>query len=148
MPWIPNEYIDVCKSLFLEDCKYHGLQNKNYECVSDTSNSSHTTNNDYLCNYFEQNSLPVNENERNIGLVQGLLHLDSKNRSLNSLHKYKLIKNIFLKYNTTLPSSAPVERIFNAGNQILCPTRNRLTDDDFEILLYLKKNKSLRIYDI
>jgi len=88
LSWIPNEYIDVCKHLFLEECKYHGLQNENDECVSDTSNLSHTTNNDFFSNYFEQNSLTVDENERNIGLVQGLLYLDSKNRSLNSLHKY------------------------------------------------------------
>lgn len=102
----------------------------------------------FFFNYFEQNSLPVDENEKNIGLVQGLLYLDSKNRSLNSLHKYKVIKNIFLKYNTTLPSSAPVERIFSASNQILCPTRNRLNDNNFELLLYFKKNKSLRCLNV
>lgn len=80
--------------------------------------------------------------------MQGLLYLDSKNRSLNCLHKYNVIKNIFLKYNTTLPSSAPVVRIFSAGNQILRPTKNRLNDNNFEILLYLKKNKSLRYLNV
>lgn len=90
LSWIPNEYIDVCRRLFLEKCKYHGLQNENDECQSDISNSSHTTNNDFFSNYFEQisSSSIVDENEKNVGLVQGLLYLDSKNRSLNSLHKY------------------------------------------------------------
>jgi len=53
------------------------------------------------------------------------------------------IKQLFLHYNTTLPSSAPVERLLSAAALILTKKRNRLSDEQFESLLLLKVNKHL-----
>jgi hypothetical protein len=62
---------------------------------------------------------------------------------LESLHKYPRIKAIFPRFNTALPSSAPVERLFSAGPLILTARRNRLSDEFFETLLILKIHKSV-----
>jgi hypothetical protein len=67
--------------------------------------------------------------------------LDS-GKQIGILHKYPSILQIFLEYNTTLTSSAPVERLFRTGKLVLTPQRNRLTDYLFEKLLLLKKKSS------
>ena len=62
-------------------------------------------------------------------------------KTLGCLNKCPTIKKMFLKYNTTLPSSAPVERLFSLGNLVLTAKRNKLTDARFEKLLLMRYNK-------
>lgn len=70
--------------------------------------------------------------------MEGLSYLNNKKTDVSMLHEFKIIKKMFLKYNTTLPSSAPVERLFSAGAQIYTPQRNQLSDSHFEMLLIRK----------
>ena len=51
------------------------------------------------------------------------------------------IKDLFTKFNTPIPSSAAVERLFSTGKDVLKPKRSRLTDKHFKMLLFLRKNK-------
>lgn len=50
-----------------------------------------------------------------------------------------LIK-LFTKYNTPIPSSAAVERLFSIGKEILRARRCQLSDDMFERLMFMKSN--------
>ena len=62
-------------------------------------------------------------------------------KNIECLHKFLTVKRMLLKYNTTIPSSAPVERQFSLGNLVLTPRQNRFTPFRFEKLLSLWYNK-------
>lgn len=67
--------------------------------------------------------------------------LDDSNKTMDCLKTFPLIKELFLKYNTTLPSSGPVERLFSHGGNVLTPSRNRMTDKHMEQVLLLRYNR-------
>lgn len=50
---------------------------------------------------------------------------------------------LFLRYNTPLPSSASIERVFSYGSAILRPKRATLAAENFEALVFLKVNLPL-----
>jgi len=52
-----------------------------------------------------------------------------------------MIKKVFFKYNTPLPSSAPIERIFSVGSAVLTKKRGKMTDTNFEKVIMIKFNK-------
>uniref|UniRef100_A0A8C2Q316 HAT C-terminal dimerisation domain-containing protein n=1 Tax=Cyprinus carpio TaxID=7962 RepID=A0A8C2Q316_CYPCA len=56
------------------------------------------------------------------------------------LSRFPRIKEIAKQYNTPIPSSALVERLFSLGSIVLTPRRNRLSDKRFERLLLLQYN--------
>lgn len=89
-------------------------------------------------------SFSSTEKAQDKGIIQELdMYLNDNNRQLDSLRKYPLVQEVFLKFNTGIPSSAPVERLFSAGGQIMTPRRSRLSDEHFEMLLLLRSNKGL-----
>ena len=68
---------------------------------------------------------------------------DSYSASIDVLQRYPAVKTVFQKLNATVPSSAPVERLFSKGSLISVPRRNRLGDKRFEQLLLLQANGCL-----
>lgn len=72
-------------------------------------------------------------------------YLSDKRKDLAMLFDYPNILNIFIETNTTLPSRAPVERLFSQASIVLTCKRNRLKDLLFEHLLLLKVNDRTKI---
>jgi len=67
--------------------------------------------------------------------------LNDKNKSLSCLDNYPQIKKIFIKYNTSLTSSAAVERLFSFAGLIHSPCRSSMSDETFKKLVSLKGNQ-------
>jgi len=69
------------------------------------------------------------------------MYINDTSRDTDSLHRFPLVKKVFVAKNISLPSSAPVEQLFSIGGQILTPRRIGLCDEQFEELLMLRANK-------
>ena len=65
-------------------------------------------------------------------------YLRDPEKDIAMLDRYPQIKNIFLKYNTPIPTSAPVDRLFSQAAVVLTVRRNRLSDLLLEMLILLK----------
>ena len=59
-------------------------------------------------------------------------------KSLTILDQHQAVKSLFKTYNSFLPSSAPVERLFSFEGLIFVPKRSSLSDRNFENLLLVK----------
>ncbi|XP_056606530.1 zinc finger BED domain-containing protein 4 [Triplophysa dalaica] len=71
------------------------------------------------------------------------IYLEGTNKDLLCLSEFPGVKKLFIKFNTTLPSSVPVERLFSSGGNILTRKRSTLTDEQFERLLLLRYNSKV-----
>jgi len=99
-------------------------------------------NSSYLFGYEENNcsSSAVASSTSQVK-AEAMNFLSDDDKSLSRLHFFPAVQRLFLKFNTALPLSAPVERLFSIPGLIKTSRRNRLSDSNFEKLLMLKVNK-------
>ncbi|XP_077415188.1 zinc finger BED domain-containing protein 4 [Vanacampus margaritifer] len=67
-------------------------------------------------------------------------YVEGTGKSLECLQDFPRVKQLFLKYNTTLPSTAPIQRLFSQKGNLATSQRNVLTDDYFERIQLLRYN--------
>ncbi|XP_024128896.1 uncharacterized protein LOC112147011 [Oryzias melastigma] len=70
-------------------------------------------------------------------------YVEGTGKSLECLQDFPRVKQLFLKYNTTLPSTAPVQRLFSQKGNLVTSQRNFLTDDYFERIQLLRYNSNI-----
>jgi hypothetical protein len=138
--WLPDDKKDQCRQLFVEAVRKLDEQSTNAgDGVSASSKlrSTHTVDDDEFFDFKDTQAadVAVNEVEKECASYIGDQETD-----LTILSKYLRVKRVFVKFNTTLPSSAAVERLFSTAGQIEVPRRNCLSDPTFEKLLLLKAN--------
>lgn len=68
-------------------------------------------------------------------------YLWSKDETIESLQKHPEVAKLFIKYNTTLTSSAASERLFSSAKNIFRMNRCSLSNEKIEWQLLLKVNK-------
>uniref|UniRef100_A0A8C2A897 Zinc finger BED domain-containing protein 1-like n=1 Tax=Cyprinus carpio TaxID=7962 RepID=A0A8C2A897_CYPCA len=71
------------------------------------------------------------------------LYLQGTNKDLKCLNEFPGVKKVFIKFNTTLPSSTPVQELFSNGSNIVTPKGHHLSDEHFERVLLLRYNSKI-----
>lgn len=70
-------------------------------------------------------------------------YINDDRKDISILNEYPAMKSVYLRFNTTLSSSAPIERVFSHSKLIFRPQRNRLSSENFERSLLLSLNEAL-----
>jgi hypothetical protein len=92
----------------------------------------------------EEDNLVVTTN--NLAVLQN--YLKETDRLINVLlrSEYSGIKQLFINYNTQVPTSASCERLFSMAKFVLTASRSLLSDQKFEKLLILKCNYKKKLF--
>lgn len=131
---------ELAKQLLIAECnKIHTPLQPNEENNSDGQSSQSRG---FLVTYNSRRVARTNSIDDDIQM-EVKNYLSETETDYKILHKYPLLKAIFFKYNTTLSSSAAVERVFSQSLMIFTPRRNRLSAGHFEKVLLLKHNRKL-----
>ena len=136
--WLPKSRQETAKKLFIDEAKIFASTK-----VRSALSGKETTTNTDPDNFFDFESTEVSESDDLTSVeLECLGYLEDKSTDVRSLVKYPTVKEMFKRFNTGIPSSAPAERLFSYGGLVLQPKRGRLSDETFEILVYLKLSHS------
>lgn len=130
---------DTAKRVLLRYCVD---MTETHENELNNERSIESNEDDFYVSYMERQSVRRNSQENDIEL-EILRFFDDRRKNLEMLNDFPTIKKVFMKTNTTLSSSGPIERVFSQSGLIFTPRRNRISSKNFERTLLLKHNSRL-----
>ena len=87
---------------------------------------------------FTEDVEVIQKTSHSMAELESLHVLEDQRKDLPSLDQYPFIKTLFVRFNTIIPCSAPVERLFSFAGLINRPHRCCLNATLFEKLVVLK----------
>lgn len=128
----------ITKSLLIAECKKMAKDVIQIE----SNQTASTQDDDFIISYssFQENRRNSIDCEIEAEVSRYLCDTRTEN---SILKEYSHVQSIYFKFNTTLSSSGPIERVFSQSALIFTPRRNRLSSKNFEYSLLLKHNRQL-----
>ncbi|CAH0383563.1 unnamed protein product [Bemisia tabaci] len=114
--------------------------NSQQSSQSQNSRSSSSQELSKMLSFFELNTVPSATDAYTVAETEMAKSFSDPERDICMLNRYKYMKPVFVRLNTSLPSSGPVERLFSIATFIDSPRSNRLTDENFDKRVLLKAN--------
>nr|XP_018912128.1 PREDICTED: uncharacterized protein LOC109040600 [Bemisia tabaci] len=114
--------------------------NSQQSSQSRNSQSSSSQELSKMLSFFEFNTVPFATDAYTVAETEMAKFFSDPERDISMLNRYKYMKPVFVRLNTSLPSSGPVERLFSIATFIDSPRSNRLTNENFEKRVLLKAN--------
>lgn len=122
-----------CKKLYSENSEQNEIEQNLVSPANDE---------DFIISFASRRDVRRNSMDNQIESEVSRYMFDTRTE-MSMLNEFPTVREVFLKYNTTLASSAPVERVFSQSLMIFTPRRNRLSSTLFEQTLLLKHNRIL-----
>ncbi|XP_022161582.1 uncharacterized protein LOC111027499 [Myzus persicae] len=136
--WIKN---DVRKQMAMDAFRNACLQIYEKECVSNTQEPNIVESYDEpSLDFFTWSSSNNMNGIDSVDIEINHYFRTSPTKNLDCLQSLPILKKVFIKYNTPLPSSASVERVFSVGGATLTKKRTSISDKHFEQIMFLKCN--------
>lgn len=127
------------KNMLIAECK--NMQKDSME-TEITTQSEHIVDDDFIISYANTRDIRRNSIDNEIESEISRFLCDVRT-DISILNEYPCVREAYFKFNTTISSSAPVERVFSQSLMIFTPRRNRLSAIHFEQALLLKHNRML-----
>lgn len=138
-----KENVDFVKNLLVLECKK--MNDETDEIQPDIVQHNECSNqDDFIITYTSNSNSRRHSVESQIESEVSSYFLDTS-KDTHMLNNYRNVKKVYYEYNTTISSSAPVERVFSQTGMIFTPRRNRISADVFEKIIMLKHNRMLNL---
>nr|XP_020634101.1 uncharacterized protein LOC110070727 isoform X1 [Pogona vitticeps]XP_020634104.1 uncharacterized protein LOC110070727 isoform X1 [Pogona vitticeps] len=139
LDWLPSDTSETNRSaleaLMKAEIKALNMEDKDQPSEKEQEDDSDQ---DFFFDVTEPTRRSAAEEE-----ISRYLKTPRRELSTSSLEDFPRILQIFLKYNTSVPSSAALESLFGPEGSVMTVENHSLSDEVFEQLVLLKQNRRL-----